>query len=80
VLTLVTSVSEVIVTFLRVVLFANTAAFFCSLLGFDAHSFLECNSGEKIRTRWLYVEDINHSRGSWLVSKNDGVQTIFSCL
>ena len=29
----VTSVSEVIVIFLQLILFANTAAFFCSLLG-----------------------------------------------
>jgi len=32
VLTAVASVSEVIVTFLQLILFANTAAFFCSLL------------------------------------------------
>ena len=33
VLTAVMSVSEVIVTFLQLILFANTAAFFYSLLG-----------------------------------------------
>jgi len=33
VLTAVTSASEVIVIYLQVILFANTAAFFCSLLG-----------------------------------------------
>jgi len=36
----VTSVSEVIVNFLQLILFAiaNTAAFFCSLLGLVSHS------------------------------------------
>jgi len=35
----VTSVSEVIVTFFQLILFANTAAFFCSSLGLVLHSF-----------------------------------------
>jgi len=39
VLTAVTSVSEVIVIFLQLILFANKAAFFYSLLGLVSHSF-----------------------------------------
>jgi len=31
--------SEVIVIFLQLILFANTAALFCSLLGLVSHSF-----------------------------------------
>jgi len=38
-LTTVTSVSEVIVIFLQLILFANTTAFFCSLLGLVSHCF-----------------------------------------
>jgi len=34
----VTSVREVIVIFLQLILFANTAVFFYSLLGFISHS------------------------------------------
>jgi len=49
VLTTVTSVSEVIVIFLQLILFANTA-------------------------------EINHLRYSWLVLRNDDVQTVFSYL
>jgi len=37
--TVVFSVNEVIVIFLQLILFANTAAFFCSLLGLVSHSF-----------------------------------------
>jgi len=37
----VTSVSYVIVIFLQLIPFANTAAFFCSLLGLVSHSFSE---------------------------------------
>jgi len=37
-------VSEVIVIFLQLILFANTAAFFCSLLGLVSHSILEGDS------------------------------------
>jgi len=37
----VTSVSEVVVIFLELILYANTAAFFCSLLGLISHSFWE---------------------------------------
>jgi len=29
---------------------------------------------------WHCFEEINHSRDSWLVSRNDGLQTGFSCL
>jgi len=60
----VTSVSEVIVIFLQLFLFA---AFFSSLLGLVSHSFSESNSGEEIRTRWHCVEKINHLRESSLV-------------
>jgi len=68
VLTAVTSVSEVIVIFLQLILFANTAAFFYSLLGLVSHCFGEGDSVEEISTRWRCVEKkINHSRDSWLV-------------
>jgi len=46
VLTAVISVSEVIVIFLQLVLFANTAAFFYSPLGLLSHCFWEGDSGE----------------------------------
>jgi len=39
VFTTIISVIEVIVIFLRLILFANTAAFFSSLLGLDPHTF-----------------------------------------
>jgi len=39
VLTAVASVNEVIVIFLQLILFANTAAFFYSLLGLVSHCF-----------------------------------------
>jgi len=70
VLTAVTSVSEVIVIFLQLILFANTAAFFYSLLGLVSHCFWEGDSGEEISTQWRFVEKINHSRDSWLVLKS----------
>ena len=38
-LTAVTSVSEVIVIFFQLILFANSVAFFFSLLGLVSHSF-----------------------------------------
>jgi len=62
VLTAVTSVSEVIVTFLQPIIFANTAAFFFSLLGLLSHSFWKGDNGEEISTRWRCVKKINHSR------------------
>jgi len=61
-LTAVTSVSEVIVIFLQLILFANTAA----LLGSVSHSFWESDSCEEIGTPWRCVEKINHSRDSLL--------------
>jgi len=67
VLTAVTSVSEVIVIFLQLILLANTAAFFSSLLGLVSHSFWEGDSSEQISTRCCCVEKINHSRDSSLV-------------
>jgi len=48
VLTVVSFVSAVIVIFLQLILLANTAAFFCSLLGLVSHSFSEGDSGEEI--------------------------------
>jgi len=51
VLTAVTSVSEVIMICLQLILFANTAAFFSFLLGLVSHSFWGGDSGEEIRTR-----------------------------
>jgi len=60
VLTAVTYVSEVIVIFLQLILVANTAAFFHSLLGFVSHCFWEVDSGEEISMRWRCVEKINH--------------------
>jgi len=65
-LTVVTSVSEVIVIFLQLILFASTTAFFCSLLGWVSHSFLEGDSREEISTRWHCAEKINHLRDSCL--------------
>jgi len=67
-LTAVTSVSEVIVIFLQLILFASTAAFFYSLLvlGLVSYCFWEGDNGEEISTRWRCVEKINHSRDSWL--------------
>jgi len=60
-------VSEVIVIFLELILFANTAAFFYSLLGLASHCFWEGDCGEEISTRWRCVKKINHSRDSKLV-------------
>jgi len=77
VLAAVTSVSEVIVIFLKLILFANTAAFFYFLLELVSHTFWEGDSGEEISTRWRCVEKINHSRDSFLVLKS--LQTGFSC-
>jgi len=51
---------EVIVIFLHLFLFANTAAFFCSPLGLVSHSFWEGDSGEEISTRWSCVGKINY--------------------
>ena len=47
-LTVVTSVSEVIVIFLQPILFANTAAFFCSLLGFVSHTLQRATAVRKL--------------------------------
>jgi len=70
VLTAATSVSEVIVLFLQLVLFANADAFFFSLLGLVSHCFREGDSGEEISTRWRCVEKINNSRNSWIVLRS----------
>ena len=48
--TAVTCVNEVI--FLQLILFANTAAFFCPLHGLVSHLFWEGDSGEEISTQW----------------------------
>ena len=81
VLTAVTSVSEVILMFLQLILFANTAAFFYSLLGWVSHCFWEGESGEEISARWRCVEKIDHSHGSWLVlrSLQAGFSYLYSC-
>jgi len=65
--TAVNSVSGVIVIFHQLILFANTAAIFYSLLRLVSHSFWEGDSGEEIITRWRCLEKTNHSRDSWLV-------------
>jgi len=57
-LTTVTSVSEVIVIFLQLILFANTTAFFCSLLGLVSHCFWEGRSSEEISTRWHWDQSL----------------------
>jgi len=75
-----TSVSEVIVIFLHLILFANTAAFFYSLLGLVSHSFWEGDSDKEISTRWLCLKEVNHSRDSWLVLRSLLVQAGFSYL
>jgi len=74
-----TSVTEVTVIFLQLMLFANTAAFFYYLFGLDSHYFWEGDSGEEISTIWHWVEEINHPHISWFVSRNNGLQTSFSC-
>jgi len=70
VLTAVASVSEVLLTFIQLFLFANTAAFFYSLLGWVSHCLWEGDNGEEISTRWRCVKKINHSRDSWLVLRS----------
>jgi len=67
VLTAERSVSEVIVIFLQLILFANTAAFFYSLLGWVSYCYWGGDNGKEISMRWRCVEKINHSRDSWLV-------------
>jgi len=52
----------VIVIFLQLILFANAAAFFCSLLGIVSHSFREGDNGEENSTRSSCVEEISHLR------------------
>jgi len=61
-LTTMTAVSEVIVTFLQVILSANTAALFRSLLGLVSNSFWEADGVEEISTRWRCYEKTNHLR------------------
>ena len=65
---------------LQLILFANAPALFCSLLGSVSHSFWEGESGQEISTRWLCFEKINLWSDSWLVLRNDSLQTGFSCL
>jgi len=69
--------SEVIVIFLQLILFANTAALFCSLLGLVSHSFSEGDRGEEINTQWHCIKKINHLCNSSLVLRNDGLQSTF---
>jgi len=47
-LTVVTSVKEVVVIFLQLILFANTAAFFCFLLGLVSYTFSEGTAVRKL--------------------------------
>jgi len=70
--------SEVMVIFLQLILFVNTAAFFYSLLGLVSYLFWEGDSGEEISARWCCLKEINHSRDSWLVLR--GLQAGFSYL
>jgi len=51
VLTTVAFVSEEIATFLQLILFANTTAFFCSLLGLVSHSFEKATAAMRKLTR-----------------------------
>jgi len=57
--------------FLQLIPFANTTAFFCSLLGSVSHSVSEGDSCEEISTPWHCVEKINHLRDSSHVSRNE---------
>jgi len=68
------------VTFLQLILFANTAAFFCSLLRFVSHSFQEGDSGHEFSTRWRWFKKINHLREilGFFKEMMDGLQTGFS--
>jgi len=78
VLTAVTSVSEVIVIFLQLILFANTVVFFYSLLELVSHYVWEGDSGEEISTWWHCVEKIDHLSDSWLILRS--LQAGFSYL
>ena len=68
--------------FLQLIIFANTAGFFCSLLGLvsHSHSFPEVDNGNEISKPWHCFEEINHLRNSWLVLRNDDLQAGFSGL
>jgi len=58
----VTSVNEVIVIFLKLILFPNTDVFFYSLRGLVSHCFREGDIGEEISRRWRCVErSITHA-------------------
>jgi len=61
---MVTSVSEVIVIFLQLILLANTA--FCSLPRLVSRSFWEGDDCGEISTRWRYFEKTNHRRNRCL--------------
>ena len=80
VLTTVTSMSEVIGTFLQLILFENTAAFFCSSLGLVLHCFWEGDSGQEVSTRCRCFGKINHVGDSWVALRNYGLQARCSCL
>ena len=61
VLTAVNSVSEVIVIFLRLILFANTTTFVCSLLGSVSRTVFEkVTAARKLEQGWPCFEKINH--------------------
>jgi len=58
----VISVSEVIVTFLQLILFANTAAFFCYLLGLASKTLLEkATAVRKLARDGVASKKINHA-------------------
>jgi len=62
VLTAVTSVSEVIVIFLHLILFANTAALFCSLLGLVSQSSKKATGVRKLaRDGFASKRSITHA-------------------
>jgi len=77
--TAVAFVSVVIVIFLQLILFANTAGFFCSLLRLVTYSFEKATALKKLARNGIALKIIN-LRNSWLVLRNDGLQTGFSCL
>jgi len=76
----VTAVNELMVILLQLIPFANTAAFFCALLGLVLRSFLR--RGQRWRNYHVVYcfETIIRLHDSWLVFRNHSLQTGFSCL
>jgi len=77
--TAVAFVSVVIVNFSSVNSICKHSAFFCSLLGLVAYSFEKATALKKLARNGIALKII-HLRSSWLVLRNDGLQTGFSCL